>query len=117
VRTTQEQVKGAEAQVANAAATVKQREAALDSSKNDLEKTSITAPVNGVVISRQVDAGQTVAASLNTPTLFTIAEDLSKMQVAVVQAFRNSSGVCGVPSKQPGGPSPDEMQTPPWQVG
>jgi HlyD family secretion protein len=83
VRTTQEQVKGAEAQVANAAATVKQREAALDSSKNDLEKTSITAPVNGVVISRQVDAGQTVAASLNTPTLFTIAEDLSKMQVAV----------------------------------
>jgi HlyD family secretion protein len=83
VRTTQEQVKGAEAQVANAAATVKQRVAALDSSKNDLEKTSITAPVNGVVISRQVDAGQTVAASLNTPTLFTIAEDLSKMQVAV----------------------------------
>ena len=83
VRTTQEQVKAAEAQVANAAATVKQREAALASSKNDLEKTEITAPVNGVVISRQVDAGQTVAASLNTPTLFTIAEDLSKMQVAV----------------------------------
>ncbi|MEO8485087.1 MAG: efflux RND transporter periplasmic adaptor subunit [Betaproteobacteria bacterium] len=83
VRTTEAQVRSAEAQVSNAAATVKQREAALASAKNDLDKTSITAPVNGVVISRQVDAGQTVAASLNTPTLFTIAEDLSKMQVAV----------------------------------
>ncbi len=83
VRTTEAQVKSAEAQVANAAATVKQREAALASARNDLDKTSITAPVNGVVISRQVDAGQTVAASLNTPTLFTIAEDLRKMQVAV----------------------------------
>ena len=83
VRTTEAQVKSAEAQVANAAATVKQREAALASARNDLEKTEITAPVNGVVISRQVDAGQTVAASLNTPTLFTIAEDLAKMQVAV----------------------------------
>jgi len=83
IRTTEAQVKSAEAQVGNAAATVKQREAALASAQNDLEKTSITAPVNGVVISRQVDAGQTVAASLKTPTLFTIAEDLSKMQVAV----------------------------------
>ena len=83
VRTTEAQVRSADAQVANAAATVKQREAALASARNDLEKTEITAPVNGVVISRQVDAGQTVAASLNTPTLFTIAEDLSKMQVAV----------------------------------
>jgi HlyD family secretion protein len=83
VRTTEAQVKSADAQVANAAATVKQREAALASARNDLAKTAITAPVNGVVISRQVDAGQTVAASLNTPTLFTIAEDLSKMQVAV----------------------------------
>lgn len=83
VRTTEAQVRSADAQVANAAATVKQREAALASARNDLDKTSITAPVNGVVISRQVDAGQTVAASLNTPTLFTIAEDLRKMQVAV----------------------------------
>ncbi len=83
INTTEAQVKSADAQVANAAATVKQREAALASARNELEKTAITAPVNGVVISRQVDAGQTVAASLNTPTLFTIAEDLSKMQVAV----------------------------------
>ena len=83
INTTGAQVKSAEAQVGNAAAVVRQREAALASARNDLEKTAITAPVNGVVISRQVDAGQTVAASLNTPTLFTIAEDLAKMQVAV----------------------------------
>src|SRR5512144_2748508 len=83
IRTTEAQVASADAQVANARAVVRQREAALASARNDLEKTAITAPVNGVVISRQVDAGQTVAASLNTPTLFTIAEDLSKMQVAV----------------------------------
>ncbi|CAG0989407.1 Macrolide export protein MacA [Burkholderiales bacterium] len=83
IRTADAQVKSAVAQVANAAAIVKQREAALASARNDLAKTAITAPVNGVVISRQVDAGQTVAASLNTPTLFTIAQDLSKMQVAV----------------------------------
>lgn len=83
VRTAEAQVRSAEAQVANAAAIVKQREAALASARNDLAKTAITAPVDGVVISRQVDAGQTVAASLNTPTLFTIAQDLAKMQVAV----------------------------------
>ncbi|HQU50088.1 MAG TPA: efflux RND transporter periplasmic adaptor subunit [Casimicrobiaceae bacterium] len=83
VRTADAQARSADAQVANAAATVKQREAALASARNDLDKTEITAPVDGVVISRQVDAGQTVAASLNTPTLFTIAQDLRKMQVAV----------------------------------
>jgi HlyD family secretion protein len=83
VRTVQAQVASAEAQVANARAVVKQREAALASAKNDLSKTEITAPVDGIVISRQVEPGQTVAASLNTPTLFTIAQDLSQMQVDV----------------------------------
>ena len=83
IRTAEAQVKSAEAQVANAAAVIKQREAALASARNDLAKTAITAPVDGVVISRQVDAGQTVAASLNTPTLFTIAQDLREMQVEV----------------------------------
>ena len=62
---------------------MKQREAALAAARNDLAKTAISAPVDGVVISRQVDAGQTVAASLNTPTLFTIAQDLRQMQVEV----------------------------------
>lgn len=83
IRTAEAQVKSAEAQTANAAAVVKQREAALAAARNDLAKTTIMAPVDGVVISRQVDAGQTVAASLNTPTLFTIARDLREMQVEV----------------------------------
>jgi HlyD family secretion protein len=83
VRTAEAQVRVAEAQVANADAVIKQREAALASARVDLTRTAIVAPVDGVVISRQVDAGQTVAASLNTPTLFTIAQDLREMQVEV----------------------------------
>jgi HlyD family secretion protein len=83
IRTVEAQVKSADAQVANAAAVVKQREAALAAARNDLDKTRITAPVDGIVISRQIDAGQTVAASLNAPTLFSIAQDLRAMQVEV----------------------------------
>jgi len=83
IRTVEAQVKSADAQVANATAVVKQREAALAAARNELGKTRITAPVDGVVISRQIDAGQTVAASLNAPTLFTIAQDLREMQVEV----------------------------------
>ena len=83
VQTAEAQVAVGDAQVANAAAVIKQREAALASARVDLARTAIIAPVDGVVISRQVDAGQTVAASLNTPTLFTIAKDLRDMQVEV----------------------------------
>ena len=83
VRTTEAQQRAAEAGVANAEATVKQREAALATARVDLARTSIVAPVDGVVISRQIDAGQTVAASFNTPQLFSIAQDLSQMQVDV----------------------------------
>ena len=83
VRTTEAQLRTAEAQVANAEATAKQREAALATARVDLARTSIIAPVDGVVISRQIDAGQTVAASFNTPQLFSIAQDLSQMQVDV----------------------------------
>jgi len=83
VKTADAQVEVGESQVANALAVIKQREAALASARVDLARTSIIAPVDGVVISRQVDAGQTVAASLNTPTLFTIAQDLREMQVEV----------------------------------
>jgi HlyD family secretion protein len=71
----------AEAQLQAAAATVRQRQAAVDQARVDLEHTEIRAPVNGVVVSRSVDVGQTVAASLQAPTLFTIAEDLTRMQV------------------------------------
>jgi HlyD family secretion protein len=62
-------------------AQVKQFEAALRSAQIDLAYTYIKAPVDGVVVSRNVDVGQTVAASLSAPTLFQIAQDLTKMQV------------------------------------
>jgi HlyD family secretion protein len=62
-------------------AQVKQFTAALQSTQIDLERTNIKAPVDGVVVSRNVDVGQTVAASLAAPTLFLIAQDLTKMQV------------------------------------
>lgn len=81
VRTAEAQVAVQEAQVRNALSVVKQREAALRQAMIDLDRTYIRAPVAGTVISRNVDAGQTVAASLQAPTLFTIAKDLSAMQV------------------------------------
>ncbi len=70
-----------EAMLTSARAQVKQKQAALAQARIDLEHTTIRAPVDGVVISRAVDVGQTVAASLQAPTLFTIAQDLTKMQV------------------------------------
>ncbi|MBW1691454.1 MAG: efflux RND transporter periplasmic adaptor subunit, partial [Deltaproteobacteria bacterium] len=79
------QLKMAQAQVEHALAQVKHREAALHNSKVDLEHTVIRSPLDGVVIQRNVDIGQTVAASLQAPTLFTIAQDLSKMQVGRIQ--------------------------------
>ncbi len=62
-------------------AQVQQFTAALQSAQIDLDHTNIKAPVDGVVVSRNVDVGQTVAASLAAPTLFLIAQDLTKMQV------------------------------------
>jgi HlyD family secretion protein len=62
-------------------AQVAQTEAALKTSEINLHYTKIISPVDGVVVSRNVDVGQTVAASFQTPTLFTIAQDLTKMQV------------------------------------
>jgi HlyD family secretion protein len=72
-----------EAQLRTAQATVKQREAALISAQVDLDRTEIRAPIDGIVLNRSVDLGQTVAASLQSPTLFTIAENLKAMQVEV----------------------------------
>ena len=71
----------AEAQLETAAAQVGQSEAALRQAQLNLDHTIIRAPVDGVVVSRNVDVGQTVAASLQAPTLFLIAQDLTKMQV------------------------------------
>jgi HlyD family secretion protein len=71
----------AEAQVKSSQAQIEQAQAALDSAAINLKYTRILSPVNGTVISRNVDIGQTVAASFQTPTLFTIAQDLTKMQI------------------------------------
>jgi HlyD family secretion protein len=71
----------AQAQLENAKATFKQRHASLDSARIDLERTYIRAPIDGIVVDRSVDVGQTVAASLSAPTLFTIAQDLLKVQI------------------------------------
>jgi HlyD family secretion protein len=65
----------------NAKGNVVQRKADLDKAKTNLGYAEIYSPISGVVLSRAVDEGQTVAASLNTPTLFTIARDLKEMQV------------------------------------
>jgi len=81
VKTAQAQRAVGEAQVRNGEALVKQRESQLSQAKVDLERTTIRAPVDGIVISRSVDAGQTVAASLQAPVLFLIARNLTDMQV------------------------------------
>lgn len=78
----------AQAQVKAVKAQVEQAKAALKQAEVNLRYTKILSPVNGVVISRNVDVGQTVAASFQTPTLFTIAEDLTQMQInaSIVEA-------------------------------
>jgi HlyD family secretion protein len=81
IKAAEAQLRVTEAQVKAAEAAVRQKQAALQQSQVDLEYTSIRAPVDGTVISRTVDVGQTVAASLQAPTLFTIAQDLTKMQI------------------------------------
>jgi HlyD family secretion protein len=77
-----------EAQLLNTHAQVKQKQAVLRQTQIDLERTYIRAPVTGTVVNRTVSGGQTVAASLQTPTLFTIAQDLARMQVeaSIVEA-------------------------------
>jgi HlyD family secretion protein len=72
---------GARAQADNARASIRQREAALEEASVDLERTLVRAPADGILIRRDVEAGQTVAASLQAPTLFTLAGDLSRMRI------------------------------------
>jgi len=74
-------VRSAEAQIKSSEASLTQTRASLSQSEVNLQHTVIEAPIDGIVISRNVDVGQTVAASMNAPTLFIIAEDLTKMQV------------------------------------
>ena len=81
VQNSQATVQQSQAQVMQAEAQVKQAIAALELAKVNLAHTTIASPIDGVVVSRDVNVGQTVAASLSAPTLFTIANDLTQMQV------------------------------------
>ena len=81
LKTIRAQMAVTEAQVKNAQANAKQREAAYSQARVDLERTVIRAPIDGMVIKRTIEPGQTVAASLQAPELFVIAQSLSDMQV------------------------------------
>jgi HlyD family secretion protein len=81
------------ADLLQAEAVVKTREAALKSAQVDLARTTIIAPVDGVVIQRAVDEGQTVAASFNTPKLFQIANDLRKMRIEALVSEADVGGI------------------------
>jgi HlyD family secretion protein len=74
-------VKQADAQLKSTESQIVQAQAAVDKAKVDLDHTIITAPIDGIIIKRSVDRGQTVAASMQAPELFIIAADLTKMQV------------------------------------
>jgi HlyD family secretion protein len=97
-KATQAMVDVARAQGQAAQATVKQRDAQLAQARVDLERTQIRSPVDGIVIKRSVEAGQTVAASLQAPELFVIARNLSDMQV---EASIDESDVARVRLGQP----------------
>ena len=79
--TAQAGVNAAKAQVTQAAAQVSQKAAAVSVAQTNLGHTIIRSPIDGTVVARNIDVGQTVAASLQAPTLFNIAQDLTKMQV------------------------------------
>jgi len=106
----QAQIQQAQAQVQQAEAGVQQAQAALSVAEVNLSHTTITSPIDGIVVSRDINVGQTVAASLSAPTLFTIANDLTKMQVIanidqadiglVEQAKTATFGVDAFPGKE-----------------
>ena len=76
-------VERAEAEEAVSAAQVTQSRASLAAIETDIRKAVIRSPINGIVLDRQIDPGQTVAASFQTPTLFTLAEDLTRMKLII----------------------------------
>ena len=76
-----------------AEASVQMNEANLEKTKVDLGYTTITAPIDGIIISRAVEVGQTVASSFNTPTLFQIANDLKRMRIEAMVSEADVGGV------------------------
>jgi HlyD family secretion protein len=107
---TQNVLDQSEADLLRAEAQVRIAEASVERARIDLERCTIYSPVSGLVISRAVDVGQTVAASLNAPVLFTIAADLSKMQIianvaeADIGLIRNGQRVLFTVDAFPGRP-------------
>jgi len=91
------QVAAAEAQEQQARAQVELKRAAVEVAQTNLDYTTIRAPIDGTVVARNVDVGQTVATSLQAPTLFTIAQDLTKM---LVYAKTDESDVGGIRTGQ-----------------
>src|SRR5215470_10665070 len=85
----------AQANYDSAVAAVGQAKAALAQSETDLRNSKIVAPIDGVVVDRQYDVGQPVAASFQAPTIFTIAQDLTKMQVSA-DVSESDIGMCKV---------------------
>jgi HlyD family secretion protein len=83
METAEAAVARADADEASARASVDQARASLSSAETNLAKASIRSPIDGVVLSRQIEPGQTVAASFQAPTLFTLAEDLAEMELEV----------------------------------
>jgi HlyD family secretion protein len=81
VKSAEAQLRSAQAQLLTMQATLRQKRAALRQAQIDLDRTVIRAPVDGMVIVRNIEVGQTVAVSLQAPTLFTIAQDLRAMQI------------------------------------
>lgn len=77
----QNKVLMSKAAIANSEANIQQRQSALEQARVELSRTQIRAPIDGVIIARQVDVGQTVAASMQAPTLFQIANDLREIRV------------------------------------
>jgi HlyD family secretion protein len=84
----QQELDSIEAQLAQSAASLLTRNAAVENAKLDLSRCTITAPIDGMVLDRKTDVGRTVNASMNAPTLFTLVNDLTKMQInaAVAEA-------------------------------
>lgn len=83
---TQQELDQAEAQLAQSEANLQTREAAVANAQVDLDRCTIYSPIDGIVMNKATEEGKTVAASLNAPVLFTIANDLSKMQITAAVA-------------------------------
>lgn len=98
IASAQADVSVANAQVENSQATIAAKEAALAQARIDLSRTAILSPIDGIVIERNIDRGQTVAASLQAPVLFKIAQDLSRVQI---EAQVDEADIGGVKQDQP----------------